>query len=184
MRRSILLFCITVFRATFVFSQNVAVNTDLCLDVLQTPNIGFEMVTGEKYSMGINVFGNYNPWNYRLKMMGVQPEIRYWLGRRPMHDYFVGIGGIVASYDIHWKGKVYEGYGAGVGLTFGYVLYVAKRINIDIHAGFGIIGYRHKEFYENDHYDDYTLNGGVQINAKGYYLLPTRIGISLTYILK
>ena len=102
-----------------------------------------------------------------------------------MHSFFVGAGALWTDYDIHWKGKVYEGQAMGLGMTFGYVFTLTRRINIDCHAGFGMIGYKHKEYFENDFYDeDYLINGLPRTNADGYTLLPTRIGVSISYIIK
>jgi hypothetical protein len=101
-----------------------------------------------------------------------------------MFREFIGIGGIGAVYDITWSGKVYDGTALGLGLTFGYVLPLKKRLNIDFHAGFGFIHYKHKEYFVGDQYDaDYIFDGEQRANASGYYLLPTRIGVSVSYIL-
>lgn len=166
-------------------AQIVAVNTDLLMDLAQTPSLGAELVVGERSTMGLNTLFNRNPWGKTMHILGVQPEYRYYFSGRPMHREFIGIGGLAASYDITWSGKVYEGIGLGVGMTFGYVFSLTKRVNIDCHAGFGLITYNHKEYYVGDKYDtDYSVNGEQRTNAKGYYILPTRIGVSVTYILK
>jgi len=166
-------------------AQMVAVNTDLVMDLLATPSAGIELVVGERSTLGLDVMGNYHPWKKHMKMIVVQPEYRYYISGRPMHKHFIGIGGLAASYEVWLKGKVYNGTGLGLGLVFGYVANLGKRFNIDFHAGFGAIGYKHKEYTLGDNYDSgYLENGELKTNAKGYYLLPTRIGISLTYILK
>jgi hypothetical protein len=37
----------------------------------------------------------------------------------------------------------------------------------------------------HDNYDTYyTVDGQQQANAKGYYLMPTRIGVSVTYLIR
>lgn len=166
-------------------AQMLSVNTDVVQDVLLTPNLGFELVTGERSTVGLNVFGNYRPWGVDMRIVGVQPEFRYFFSGRPMHGPFFGIGGIAASYDIHWKSKIYDGTAYGMGLTFGYVFSIAHRINVDCHAGFAPVFYRHKEYFDNDFYDDDFIIDNIQRpNARGYWLMPTRIGVSLSYILK
>ncbi len=142
------------------------------------------MVIGNRSTLGINAFGNFKPWGQDIKMLGIQPEYRYYLSGRPMHEAFIGLGGIATSYDISWKGKTYEGTGLGAGITFGYVFNITDRLNIDAHAGFGVISYEQKEFYKHDDYLDLSTNDVTVANAKGYYLLPTRIGISITYIIR
>jgi len=166
-------------------AQMVAVNTDVLMDALQLPSLGAELVIGERSTIGLNAFGGYHPWGKKVQVIGVQPEYRYYFSGRPMSRYFVGLGGLLTSHDITWSGKVYNGNAAGVGLTFGYVLSLTKRLNLDFHAGFGAVYYRQKEYFEGDFYDeDYSINGVIRTNAKGYTLLPTRIGISVSYILK
>lgn len=166
-------------------AQLVAVSTDVLMDALLTPSVGGELVVGERTSIGLSLFGNHNPWGKTMKIMGLQPEWRYYFSGRPMHRHFVGIGGLGAQYDITWKGKVYDGSAAGIGLTFGYVLPLSKRLNVDFHAGLGVIYYRQKEYFEADHYDiDFAYGSTAQANASGYVLLPTRIGVSVSYILK
>ena len=184
MRKLISILAVIVFSSTKMQAQQLAVGTDVMLDLLQTPNIGAEMVAGERWTVGLNIFGNHKPWGQDMKMLGIQPEVRYFFSGRPMHKHFVGIGAIGASYDILLKGKYYDGTALGAGITFGYVFNITNRLNLDAHAGFGIIGYDHKEYYKYDNYGDFTQGGAVKTNATGHYTLPTRIGISLTYILR
>lgn len=184
MKKSLLLF-VFLLSAFGVRAQMLAVGTDVLMDALMVPNIGAEMVVGERSVVGFHAFGGYKPWGQQMKCMGVQPEYRWFFSGRPMYRFFVGAGALATGYDITWSGKVYNGNAAGLGLTFGYVLPLSKRVNMDFHAGFGAIYYRQKEYFEGDYYDeDYSSNGVIRINAKGYSLLPTRIGVSLTYILK
>lgn len=183
--KKILLIILIAFCSVSVKAQMLAVNTDMLLDVMMTPNAGIELVVGERSTIGGHVFGNYKPWGKDMKMIGVQPEYRYFFSGRPLHKFFVGFAGLAANYDITWKGKVYDGIALGGGLTFGYVINLTNRLNIDCHAGFGAIAYKQKEYYEWDNHDDIFAGSKAEwTNAKGYYLLPTRIGVSLSYILK
>lgn len=166
-------------------AQMLAVRSNLLMDAAMTPNLGFEMVVGEKTTLSVNAFGNYRPWGKDMKMVALQPEYRYFFSGRPMHKHFVGIGGIVAGYDMTYKSKVYDGHAFGAGLTFGYVWGLGKRLNLDFHAGFGLVAYKHKEYFEQDNYDtEVAVDGRVETNANGCYLLPTDIGVSITYILR
>lgn len=166
-------------------AQMLSIRNNVLYDIAMTPNIGLEMVVGERKTIAANIMGNYKPWGKDIKMIFVQPEFRYYFSGRPMFKHFIGIGGIAGNYDIHWKGKVYDGVAIGGGITFGYVYKLNKRLNLDLHAGFGAILFKQKEYFEGDDYDnDYPTNGIARTNATGYSLLPTNIGMSLTYILK
>lgn len=170
---------------TCIRAQMVAVSTDVLMDGLMIPSLGAELVVGERTSVGLGLFGARNPWGSTIKLAGVQPEWRYYFSGRSMHRQFIGICALGVSYDMKWKGKIYDGTAVGLGLTFGYVFALNKRLNIDLHAGFGVITYRQKEYFESDSFEaDIAYGRTAQSNAKGYVLLPTRLGVSVAYILK
>lgn len=184
MKRLLLLFALaaTLHAAR---AQQIAVGTDVAMDLLMAPSIGAELVVGNKATVLLNVMGAVKPYGVDFKFIAVQPEYRYYFSGRPMHHWFAGVGGIGASGKLTWKSKVYDGMAIGGGLTCGYVFNLNKRLNIDCHAGFGAIYYSRKEYFVGDHYDqDMSVAGNQRPNAKGYYLLPTRIGVSLTYIIR
>lgn len=165
-------------------AQKLALQTDLLWDVAMFPNLGAEITTGERTTVGIALMGAYKPYGMDTKMLVAQPEWRYYFSGRPMNKYFFGIGGIAGFYDVTSGDKVYDGTCYGAGLTVGYVHKFGPRLNLDLHAGFGLVAYSRKEYYMGDAYDrDYTIDGDNKTNASGYYLIPTRIGVSLTYIL-
>ena len=183
--RFLLISIITVLHVTTVSAQMIAVNTDAVWLATMAPNLGLELVVGERSTASLNALSMRRLIGNEAKMMALQPEYRYYFSGRTMFREFIGIGGIGAVYDIHWKNKVYDGTALGLGLTFGYVLPLTKRLNVDFHAGFGYIHYSQKEYFAGDQYDtDAEDNGAQRVNARGYYLLPTRIGVSLSYILK
>ena len=167
-------------------AQKLAINTDLAMDALTLPNLGLEITCGEKSTFSLNVMGGYHPWwGKESKLFGIQPEYRYYFSGRPMHSWFVGLGGIAGFYDMTLHDKVYDGLAYGAGLTLGYVFKLSPRWNIDLHAGVGAVGYNRKEYFVGDNYDiDYAVGDNLRTNSKGFYLMPTRIGVSITYILK
>lgn len=188
--KKFLLIVLIACSAVTMRGQQLAVGTDGLMDLMMIPNFGVEIGLGRSHTaersvLGLHGFGSYHPWGKKVRLLGVQPEYRYFFSGRAMNRWFVGLGGLFTSYDITWAGKVYNGTAFGGGLTFGYVFNVTNRLNIDVHGGFGPIFYSQKEYFEGDFYDvDYQQNGVLTTNAQGYTLLPSRIGISLTYILK
>lgn len=165
-------------------AQKLAVQTDALWDLGMFPNLGAEITTGERTTVGLSLLGGYKPYGKDLKMLVAQPEWRYYFSGRPMNKFFFGVGGIAGFYDITTGGKTYDGTCYGAGLTMGYVHKLGSRLNIDFHAGFGLVAYSRKEYYVGDAYDrDYTIGGENKTNATGYYLIPTRIGVSVTYML-
>lgn len=166
-------------------AQMIAANVDALWLATLSPNLGFELVVSERSTISLNGLIMSNPLGKEVKFYALQPEYRYYFSGRPMYREFIGVGAIGASYDMTWAGKVYDGTAIGAGLTFGYVLPLSRRLNVDFHAGFGLISYKQKEYFVGDQYDaDYVIDNAQKANASGFYLLPTRIGISLTYILR
>lgn len=188
MKRKILLAALLVFLSVTTRAQMFVLGTEATSDLLMAPALSMELVTGNKSSVslsGIYCGGSWLGALKEAKVTALQPEYRFWFSGRPIHKWFVGVGGIGALYNITHKSKVYDGYALGVGVTYGYVINLTRRLNIDIHSGFGLIAYNRKEYFLHDSYDTYYAHDGQpRSNAKGYYLLPTRLGVSVTYILK
>ena len=58
-----------------------AVKTNVAIDAVAIPNLGVEVGLSKKLTVDIPFY--YNPWKYSdnkmLKLVMVQPELRYWL---------------------------------------------------------------------------------------------------------
>lgn len=165
-------------------AQQVAVKTNGLMLLTGLPNMGVEFVTGEHTSMDMTVFGGYKPYGKNIKLIGVQPEFRYWFNGRPMVREYLGIAALGASYDIQWSKNIYKGDAFGIGATMGYSLILGKRLNLEFYAGFGAVYFRQKQYYINDNFADYEANNATRTNAHGYKLMPTKIGVSISYIIK
>lgn len=85
MKRILLLIVIAGFFILRAQAQQVAVKTNALMWGLMSPNLGCELVTGERTSVELSVFGNYKPFGKDMKMIGVQPEYRI-LVQRTSHD--------------------------------------------------------------------------------------------------
>ena len=168
MRWKLILFLLLVFLSpSRSNAQLLAVSSDVALLAVQTYNVGAEMTVGNRSTLGLNVMGNYHPWIlHDMRAWAVIPEWRYYVSGRPMMYHFVGLTGVFCNYDFDWKGENYHGDAAGLGLSFGYVLPLSERVNLDFHTGVGFFFYHEK-------------GRGV-----GNMILPTKLGISLSYILK
>ena len=163
-------------------AQTFAVNSNLLLLSTQTYNLGAEITVGDHTTLGLSVFGNNKPYFHKdMRTIGVQPEFKYYLGGRRMYKNYVGIGLLAADYSIKWGNRKYDGTAWGGGMTFGYVVSLSKRWNLDFHGGVGAIFSHHREFMANG--DDLLLDDNSQ--AKDgfweYRILPTKIGITLSY---
>ena len=165
-------------------AQQVAVKSNGLMWLAMMPNAGCEFVAGERSTVDISLFGAVNIYGNQAKILGFQPEYRYWFNGRPMTREYVGVAALGATYDITWGDKVYQGDAGGIGMTFGYVMNLSKRLNVEFSGGCGLVYFQQKQYFVNDSFDDYTGTGAVQANANGYKILPLKLGVSVTWILK
>lgn len=160
-------------------AQMVAVRTDALKDLLLTPNIGVDIVVGERYTLGAEVAFNRNPYGLNMQMASVTPEFRYWFNGRPLTRQYVGVVANMTSYDLALNNH-HHGDAFGIGVSFGHVWTLTERWNIDLTGSLGVIGYREKFYYKYDNFADY----GERANARGYVLLPIRLGVSVVYVIR
>lgn len=170
--------------AQYSGAQQVAVKTNGLMLLTGLPNLGCEFVTGEHTSVDMTLFGGYKPYGKNIKIIGVQPELRYWFNGRPMVREYLGIAALGTTYDIQWGENIYKGDAFGLGVTMGYSLILNKRWNVEFYAGFGAVYFRQKQYYTHDNFEDYEANNVGKANAYGYKLLPTKLGVSISYIIK
>ena len=170
-------------------AQKIAIKTNLLMDGAMAPNLGLEVVTGERTSLELDLGETKNPWwATEGKALFIQPEYRYWFNGRPMTRQYVGLGLIGAHYDLTFGSEHHHGNAVGAGLTVGYDVMLGKRLVLDCFGSVGAIYYKQRQFYATDHgadnVDDWYADGGSHNNATGYLLSPVKIGIAISYILK
>ena len=166
-------------------SQAISVNTDVAMLALQTYNIGAEMTIGNRSTLGLSVFANNQPyWHKDTKMTGVQPEYRYYFGGRPMYHHFIGVSALAVDYNVKVRNTRYDGLAAGAGITFGYVASLSNRWTIDAHAGIGIVAFHQKKTKDGQPNLEIPSGARTMDGYTGYEILPTKIGITLSYILR
>lgn len=166
------------------YGQQVAIKTNGMYWLATTPNVGFELVTGERTSLDISAAITNRVWSNSCKMVVLQPEWRYWFNGRPMVREYIGIAALGSSYDITWGRRTYDGDAFGAGLTMGYALPLNKRLTIEFYGGFGAVYFRQKQYYVDDNYSDFIENEALQVNSGGYKLIPIKLGVSISYIIK
>lgn len=184
MKRIIVFFIMILSFCEYIKAQTFSVNTDLSMLALQTYNIGAEMTIGNRSTLVFSVFGNNKPYFHKeMRVVGIQPEYRYYFGGRPMYHHFVGLSLLASDYDMTWSDKNYDGTAWGGGLTFGYVVPLSKRLSIDAHAGVGLIFSHHKETPLDASNLLLKDNSSAKDGFWSYKVLPTKIGITLSYII-
>ena len=160
--------------------QQFAVKTNALFDIALTPDIGFELVTGEHSSVALSVFGHWKPYGINSKMITVQPEYRFWFNGRPLVREYIGATAFATAYDINVNNHMYAGNAVSLGFTGGYVFPLGKRFNFELSGGFGVLLFRQKQYLENASYSPETLS----VNADGYKLFPAKLSATFIYIIK
>lgn len=182
------------------FAQKVAIKNNLAYDAFKTPNFSLEFSMGRKWTIdtqiGMNSFfytkdatsSRYK--NRKFSHWLVQPELRYWTCD-VFNGWFFGLhahGGQMNASGIDvpfilrksnggMKDYRYEGYFGGGGLSAGYQWLLSDRFNIEASLGLG---------YSHIWYDKYkcTACGAKLGRGAADYLGPTKIAISIIYMLK
>lgn len=165
-------------------AQNIALKTNVLELGALTPNLGFELVTGEKTSFGLSLSGHKNPYGMSSELFCVKPEFRYWFGGRPLVREFIGVQALFSTYDITFKDKVFNGDAAGLGLTGGYDFPLSRHWNFELSCGLGLVYFHQKKYFAGDNYDDYFVNESPRANSWGWKLIPIELGVTFTYIIK
>lgn len=196
-----------VFAVAFLLSsvesraQQFGVKTNALMWGALTPNAGVEIVVGERSSLDFSAF--YKPRYssamgafFNSRIVGFQPEYRYWFNGRPMTREFIGVSAMIVDYDLSSRDKstgmryVYDGNALSLGLVGGYSFILGKdkdkvsRWRLELCGGFAILGFLQKRHNINDNYDDYFVGEPVKANSWGYKLFPAKLGVSFTYIIK
>ena len=176
MRKSLLLTLMLLF-CTAAFSQHVAVKTNVLLDGLLTPNLGFELTTGKQTSLAVNLLSCHKALKQDINAVAIQPEYRFWYSGVPMNRGYVGVIGLAGFYHGDFGKTRYDGYGGGAGVSFGYVMNLTNRFNLEFSTGFGAFYYHQKQAHEPELPDQAEPN-------RGYALIPLQAAVSLSYIIK
>ena len=101
----------------------------------------------------------------------VQPEARYWLHEKFNGHYF-GVHGIYIDYDIS-----NSNFMSVMKKKFAYQLYLSPHWNIEFSAG---VGFVHFEYDKSV----YPSNGETAYKYRNDYFGPTKLGVSIVYIIK
>ncbi len=165
-------------------AQQFAVKANALNWVLCTPDIGFELVTGEHTSLSLSASGHYKPYGVNSKIFLLQPEFRYWFNGRPLTREFVGVTAFATTYDISVSNRRFDGEALALGLTGGYVFNLGPRWGMEMSGGFGFLFFNQKQLTLHDNYEDAFVGEGVKANSWGYKLFPVKLGVTFIYIIK
>ena len=167
-------------------SYHWAIKTNALYDLLLVPNIGVEFCFGKNWSVGANWM--YAWWSNRGKnnfwrIYGGDVEVRRWFGKKaaekPLQGHHLGVYGQLLTYDFETGGRGYmaDKWNYTFGVSYGYSLPIAKRLNLDFTLGIGYWGGRYKEYLPVEgHYV-------WQSTKNRRWFGPTKAEVSLVWLL-
>lgn len=174
-RKAVLLFIILGFK-TVGYSQDFTLKTNGLYWATTTLNMGVEKAISNQVTLEADVA--YNPWTFRedkkMRLLLVQPEMKYWLCEK-YEGHFVGIHLHGAQFYGGFGSKLYDGYLAGGGVTYGYDWILSPHWNLEAAIG---VGYAHLWYKQSPNLPCIKCQEKKNEN----YIGPTKAALSLVYI--
>lgn len=134
--------------------------TNMLYDIVAVPNVGVEIPIGSRWSVGADWMYAWwkNGKRHRYwRVSGGDLEVRRWFPARCetaplLSGHHIGVYGQMLTYDFEWGGKGHLGdkWSWGVGLSYGYSLPIAKRLNIDFTLGIGYLQGKYMTYHPED----------------------------------
>ena len=122
--------------------------------------------------------GSYKPWTVldksNIRLWLVQPEVRYWLCET-FEGHFFGIHMHGAQYYARTGGKIYDGYLAGGGVTYGHAWILSPRWNLEAVIGVGYARLWYKKRPD-------LPCAKCSVDKTRNYFGPTKISLSVSYL--
>ena len=116
-----------------------------------TPNLGIEVRLAKKWTLeaevGLNPFENKNDdgsFGKSIKHFRLHPEVRYWFCES-FYGHFLGLHVPYLIYNVSdikilgTEDERHQGWGTGVGISYGYNWAVGKHWNIEATIGVGYL---------------------------------------------
>ena len=146
-------------------------------------NLGVEFRLSERISL--DVIGHYSPYDYfnrqrKIRILAIQPEVRYWWGEPLVRGHFIGLHAPIAGFNIqlndHYRYQDPNHALWGVGISYGYAMPLGKsgRWGVEFTVGVGYLNIKYNT-YEG------VCNGKYLSTKRENYFGPTRLGIDFSY---
>lgn len=164
----------------------LGLKTNMLYDALLVPNAGFDLYLGRRWSLTAQwmyAWWNSNRRHNYWRIYGGDIEARYWFGpqaaAKPLTGHHAGVYGGIVTYDFELGGRGYLApkWSWMAGVSYGYSLPVARRLNIDFTLGVGYMQGEYKEYLPQDgHYV-------WQVTKRRHTVLPTKLEVSLVWLI-
>ena len=130
---------------TNLHAQFYSVQSNTLKLATTTFNVEGSMLLDKHWTLNMSV--SYNPWNFsdtkKIKHFLIEPAARYWFWQ-PYAGNFISMYAMGARYNVAWDNLLggayrYQGWGYGVGMTYGRSWLLSKRWNMEVEAGLGLL---------------------------------------------
>ena len=183
--------CLTLMGGGICRAQKTGLKTNFLSDIALSPNLGVEIGLNPNWTLDIT--GQINFWDVNShvwKHWLLQPEFRYWFCER-FTGHFLGFHAIGGEYNfgniknhINFLGsnfsnlsdRRYQGWGAGLGVAYGYAWILSERWNLEAEIGLGWIYTRY------DSYPCAECGDKLESNHPHNYVGPTKLALNLVYL--
>lgn len=168
-------------------APRLGVKTNALYWATTTPNLGAELRVAKKWTVeaevGLNPFKNRHAdgsYGRSFRHFRLHPEVRYWFCEA-FYKHFIGLHTPYVTYNIsnikllRTDNERKQGWGAGIGLSYGYALPLSKYWNLEATLGAGWLHLDHEVL-------PCTYCGTAREKVKKNYFGLTQAGVSLTYI--
>lgn len=156
-----------------------ALKTNVAFDAIGVLNLDYEVQVHRKMTLDIPV--SWSLWDaereHALRIVGLQPELRWWTGSEAGRGHFFGLHAHAAWYNMKWEDNRYQDNGRpllGAGLSYGYKLPLGKHWGAEFNLGVGYANLKYNTYY--------NIENGALLNTRvRHYWGLTRLGLSLVY---
>lgn len=161
----------------------LAIKTNLLADVALMPSLELEWLINPSWSLsaqGAVAWWSIRPQHRYYQIATVYPEARWWFStREAWHGHYLGLFAGGTLYDLENGGRGYKGEGGFVGLSYGYMLPVGKRLSLEFGIGAGWMFTEYEEYLPVP-YEDGTHYVYQQTSRMNYFG-PLKLKLALAW---
>lgn len=153
------------------------VNVPYAAAVVQ--NLEFEAQVARKWTVALPVMWSISDLanDHGLRTIALQPEARWWEGKRTGDGHFVGFHANLAWFNLKWNDTRYQARHTplmGAGISYGYKLPLSAHWGAEFSLGVGYAYMKYDMYYNID-------NGAKRGTGSHHYFGPDRVAVSLVY---
>ena len=135
----------------------LAIKTNLLYDAVGMPSLEAEYRIDDRWS--VNLEGEVAWWSKKprhryYQIATISPEARYWFKtRQPWHGHYLGVFVGGSWYNLENGARGYKGDFWMVGLSYGYMFPLGRRLSLETGLGIGFLHTKYEEYLPIDgHY--------------------------------